>query len=193
MTTSYAYESVSLDAVKQWFSDMQKEVYILGPLLPPGYATKTHNSEEGTGVDIETFLEKMLVQHGKRSVFFVNFLFLFFFVRRSNFIHKFSQVSFGSFHWPPVQEYVDELIGALIAKKAPFVRLTATFHTIIYDSGLLMKQILAYASPRATLSEQLAERVQSSGLGMISKWSPQQFILNHPVLHFNCYLSRVNT
>ena len=72
MTTSYAYESVSLDAVKQWFSDLQKEVYVLGPLLPPGYGTKTQNSEEGTSVDIETFLGKMLLQYGQRSVFFVN-------------------------------------------------------------------------------------------------------------------------
>ena len=120
MTTSYAYESESLDAMKQWFSDMQKEVHILGPLLPSEYGTKTQNSEEGTSIDIETFLGEMLVQHGERSVFFVIYLFLFFW--RSNFIHKFSQVSFGSFHWPSVPEYVDELVETLIAKKAPFVR-----------------------------------------------------------------------
>ena len=82
MTTSYAYETDSLDAVKQWFSDMQKEVHVLGPLLPHGYNTKTQSSEEGTNVDIETFLGEMLVQHGKRSVFFVRthpFFFPFFF------------------------------------------------------------------------------------------------------------------
>ena len=64
--------------MKQWFSDMQKEVHVLGPLLPPGYGTKTQDSEEGTSVDIETFLGKMLEQHGKRSVFFVNSFFFFF-------------------------------------------------------------------------------------------------------------------
>jgi hypothetical protein len=63
--------------MKQWFSDMQKEVHILGPLLPSGYGIETQNSEEGASVDIETFLGEMLVQHGKRSVFFVRF-FLFF-------------------------------------------------------------------------------------------------------------------
>ena len=71
MTTSYAYESVSLDAMKEWFSDMQKEVHVLGPLLPPGYGINTQNGEEGTSVDIETFLGEMLVHHGERSVFFV--------------------------------------------------------------------------------------------------------------------------
>ena len=57
---------------------------------------------------------------------------------------------------------------------------------------MLPNQIIAYPSPDATLSEQMAEKIQSSGLGMITKWSPQQFILNHPVLHPNRYLIKVN-
>ena len=78
INTSYAYESsVSLGAMKQWFFDMQKEIYVLGPLLPPGYGIETQNVEEGASVEIETFLGEMLVQHGKGSVFFVR-LFLFF-------------------------------------------------------------------------------------------------------------------
>ena len=71
VTTSYAYESVSLDAMKQWFSDMQKEVHVLGPLLPYGYGTVTQDGEEGQSTNIKAFLEGMLVQYGKRSVFFV--------------------------------------------------------------------------------------------------------------------------
>ena len=103
---------------------MHKEVHVLGPLLPPGYGTKTQNSEEGTSVDIETFLGEMIVQHGERSVFFVRTFQCFFGVRISHliFFFFFSKISFGSFHWPAVPEYVDELIEALIAKKAPFVR-----------------------------------------------------------------------
>ena len=92
VTTSYAYESVSLDALKQWFTDMQKEVHVLGPLLPPGYGTKTQSGEEGTSVDIEKFLGEMLVKHGKRSVFFVR-CFRFFCV--VTFIHVF----FPGFLW----------------------------------------------------------------------------------------------
>jgi hypothetical protein len=59
--------------MKEWFSDMQKELHVLGPLLPSGYGTETQNSEEGSSVDIEAFLGEMQVQHGKRSVFFVRF------------------------------------------------------------------------------------------------------------------------
>ena len=57
---------------------MQKEVYVLGPLLPPGYGTETQNGEEGESVEIKAFLGEMLVRHGKRSVYFVkSFRFLF--------------------------------------------------------------------------------------------------------------------
>ena len=95
-------------------------MHVLGPLLPPGYGTETQKNEEGTNVDIETFLGEMLVQHGKQSVFFVRFFPFFFQVEFE--LDNFPQISFGSVHWPPVPEYIDELIDALIAKKAPFVR-----------------------------------------------------------------------
>ena len=64
--------------MKQWFSDIRKEVHVLGPLLPAGFGSKSQNSEEGASVDVETFLGEMLVQHGKRSVFFVKKDFFFF-------------------------------------------------------------------------------------------------------------------
>ena len=104
--------------MKQWLFDVQKELYVLGPLLPHGYGLKTENGEEGTNVDVGTFLGEMLVKHGERSVFYVR---SFPFLLSSN-LHDSCQVSFGSYHWPSVPEYVDELIESLIAKKAPFVR-----------------------------------------------------------------------
>jgi hypothetical protein len=64
--------------MKQWFSDMQKEVHVFGPLLPSGYGTEIQNGEEGDSVDIKVFLEEMLVRHGKRSVYFVKKSFSFF-------------------------------------------------------------------------------------------------------------------
>ena len=117
INTSYAYESESLDAMKEWFSDMQKEIYVVGPLLPPGYGIETQKSEEGSGSDIETFLGEMLAQHGKESVYFVRF-FLFFWIP-TKYISP--QISFGTTFYPSVPEYIDELIEALIEKKAPFV------------------------------------------------------------------------
>ena len=116
-TTSYAYESVSLDAMKQWFSDMQKEVHVFGPLLPSGYGTEIQNGEEGESDDIKLFLGEMLVRHGKRSVYFVKSSPFF-----CQFRLNFCQISFGTLYWTTVPEYLDELIDVLIEKKAPFVR-----------------------------------------------------------------------
>ena len=65
--------------MKQWFSDMRKEVHVLGPLLPPSYGSENQNSEVGASVDIEAFLGEMLVQYGKRSVFFVRISSVLFF------------------------------------------------------------------------------------------------------------------
>jgi hypothetical protein len=39
--------------MKQWLSNMQKEVHVLGPLLPAGFGA---DNEEGASVDIVTFL-----------------------------------------------------------------------------------------------------------------------------------------
>ena len=44
-------------------------------------------------------------------------------------------------------------------------------------------QIFAHASPFVKISEQLIEKVKSSGLGKLTAWSPQQSILNHLVLY----------
>ena len=121
VTTSYAYESSSLDAMKQWFSDMQKEIYVLGPLLPSGYRIETQKIEEGANLDVEVFLAEMQVQHGKQ-LFFLQ-------VYPSSLPPSelkltttyFLQISFGTLFWPSVSEYIDELIEALIEKKALFV------------------------------------------------------------------------
>ena len=98
--------------MKQWFSDMRKEVHVLGPLLSSGYDIKTQRS-----VDIEAFLGEMQVQHGKQSVFFASLFSLFL---NYNYIIS-PQISFGTLFWPSISEYIDELIEALIEKTAPFV------------------------------------------------------------------------
>ena len=63
---------------------------------------------------------------------------------------------------------------------------------MIYNLCSLFNQILSHASPLAKLSEQQIEKIKSSGLGKLITWSPQQFILNHPVIiKFHCYLFRL--
>ncbi|KAF8903485.1 UDP-Glycosyltransferase/glycogen phosphorylase [Gymnopilus junonius] len=69
-------------------------------------------------------------------------------------------ISFGTFFYPASPEYVEELFEALIEKNFPF--------------------IFCYASPFAKLSDELINKATSSGLGLITKWAPQQYILSHP-------------
>ena len=107
-----------MDAMKLWFSGMQKDVHVLGPLLPSSYGIEAQNSEEGASVDTEAFLGEMQLRYGKRSVFFVFFFFLFFCIPAKQIS---PQISFGTIFYPTVSEYVDELIEALIEKKSPFV------------------------------------------------------------------------
>jgi hypothetical protein len=174
-----------MDAMKQWFSDMQKELFVLGPLLPPGYGIETQKGEEGASVEIETFLGEMLEQHGKASVFFVKKYSFPFSSAIPTKIWFFSlQISFGTNFFPSEPEYVEELIEALIEKKAPYVSDGLLFHAIFFIMiQALFYQIFSCASPFAKISEQLIEKIKSSGLGKLTTWSPQQFILNHPVLY----------
>ncbi|KAJ7726853.1 hypothetical protein DFH07DRAFT_235594 [Mycena maculata] len=69
-------------------------------------------------------------------------------------------ISFGTVYFPTVEEQLDELVDALIDKKFPF--------------------ILCYASLFAQVSDKLMEKIKASGIGMATRWGPQQFILTHP-------------
>ncbi|KAF5311787.1 hypothetical protein D9619_003781 [Psilocybe cf. subviscida] len=69
-------------------------------------------------------------------------------------------MSFGTVVWPESSDYVEEVIDCMIEKKLPF--------------------IFCYAFPFAELPESLIAKVNASGLGYLSKWAPQQYILTHP-------------
>ncbi|KAF5328078.1 hypothetical protein D9619_013642 [Psilocybe cf. subviscida] len=69
-------------------------------------------------------------------------------------------MSFGTVVWPESLDYVEEVIDCMIEKELPF--------------------IFCYAFPGAELPEALIAKVEASGLGYLSKWVPQQYILTHP-------------
>ncbi|KAH9476163.1 UDP-glycosyltransferase 84A1 [Psilocybe cubensis] len=137
LVTAYAFEKESIEALKSWHSEINKEVFVVGPLLPSigGAVSDTTRGSSET----ELFLQNAQAKYGEHSVIFI---------------------SFGTIHWPQNHEYIEEVVEALIEKNIPF--------------------IFAYASPIAQLSEELKARLEASGLGLISKWLPQQYILNHP-------------
>ncbi|KAJ7161848.1 UDP-Glycosyltransferase/glycogen phosphorylase [Mycena crocata] len=138
--TTAVIEGETLAAFEGWVTGtLNKSVYAVGPLLPPGYGTGTTPSISPEHAEIETFLDSMQSKYGDNSVLFI---------------------CFGTLIWPTKQEQVEEVVEALIEKKFPFV--------------------LSHASPYAVMPESLLEKINSSGLGLATKWAPQQFVLSHP-------------
>ncbi|KIJ46021.1 glycosyltransferase family 1 protein, partial [Sphaerobolus stellatus SS14] len=79
---------------------------------------------------------------------------------RENGEHSLVYISFGSFWWPdPAQLW--GFLEVLIEQKVPF--------------------IFARASPRASIPDGILQKVQDSGIGLLSMWAPQQLILAHKV------------
>ncbi|KAJ7121030.1 UDP-Glycosyltransferase/glycogen phosphorylase [Mycena epipterygia] len=139
--TCEAYEKESLSALDDWVSStLHKPLYPVGPLLPPVYGVSSAALSVYPHVDMEiqSFLDDALAQHGEQSTILV---------------------SFGTLFWPTVPDHVNELVDALTEKKFPF--------------------ILCHASPFSTISSALRHKIETSGVGMIAPWCPQQFILNH--------------
>ncbi|PPQ89303.1 hypothetical protein CVT25_000370 [Psilocybe cyanescens] len=137
--SAHDFEPESLEAFKSWFKEWNKEVYTVGPLIPSRPTTFLIPSNNGQG-SIEQFLDRALADYGPKSAVLI---------------------SFGSLFWPNNQEYLEEVIEALIEKKFPF--------------------IVSYASPYAKISDDLLQRVNEAGSGLIAKWLPQLFVLSHPV------------
>ncbi|KAJ3487389.1 hypothetical protein NLI96_g3563 [Meripilus lineatus] len=71
-------------------------------------------------------------------------------------------ISFGSLFWSSEPEKIWAFLDVLIEKKIPF--------------------IMSHASPLAIVPDEVKSRVQESGVGLLSPWSPQQTILSHPVV-----------
>ncbi|KAF8509037.1 hypothetical protein JB92DRAFT_3188895, partial [Gautieria morchelliformis] len=69
-------------------------------------------------------------------------------------------VSFRSFWWPKNNEHIWVLVDVLLELGFPF--------------------ILSHASPMAVIPTGYVEKIKQSGIGLLSKWSPQQTVLNHP-------------
>lgn len=71
---SYDFEPASLDAMKSWINaEWNKEVYILGPLLPSKpttYGIASGNTPLSS--EVEVFLDKSLEEYGPKSVAMVS-------------------------------------------------------------------------------------------------------------------------
>ncbi|KAI0633272.1 UDP-Glycosyltransferase/glycogen phosphorylase [Trametes polyzona] len=70
-------------------------------------------------------------------------------------------ISFGSIFWPVK---TPETLWA--------------FLDVVMDLGIPF--IMSHASPLSTIPDSIRAKVQAYGKGLLTKWSPQQLVLNHP-------------
>ncbi|KAH9476235.1 UDP-glycosyltransferase 74G1 [Psilocybe cubensis] len=113
LTSTYSLEPITLDAARSWYKEWNKEVYVIGPLLPTGYGTM-RQSDRGSS-EVSEFLDKALVEHGEKSV---------------------TLISFGTVFWPKEQDYIEEVLEAFIEKKAPFIICYASMFASMSDNIL---------------------------------------------------------
>jgi len=71
-------------------------------------------------------------------------------------------ISFGSVFWPREANQLEAFIDVVIEKEILF--------------------IFSYGSPMAQMSDAFKAKIEQSGLGLLSRWSPQQTILTHAAL-----------
>ena len=183
MPSSHSWEHTSLIQMEEWLKSLHQEtlpLYVIGPLLHPGYgrpSVEDSVSEQSQGErDVQVFLKEMQANYGERSVFFVYSF--------KDGCHKYSllfQISFGTVFWPTIPGYIDEVIQVLIDKEVPFVSFFLSYSFILHFFPLPLNQILCHPSPFAQLSEEFVNNVKFSGLGFLTTWAPQQYILSHPV------------
>ncbi|KAF8227378.1 UDP-Glycosyltransferase/glycogen phosphorylase, partial [Tricholoma matsutake] len=143
-TSSSAYEPEAIAVLRKWFaSSGNRELYVIGPLVPPRRLSDSAKSFElegsENGNECQLFMDKILGEHGDKSLIYI---------------------SFGSMWWPK-DEYLWIFVDVLLELRFPF--------------------IISVASPKANLITEVTQKVKESGTGFISKWAPQQTILNHPV------------
>lgn len=70
--TAPAYDGETLVALQNWATHtLHKQLYALGPLLPPGYGAPT--SIAPRDIEMKAFLEAMETKFGENSVLLVSF------------------------------------------------------------------------------------------------------------------------
>ncbi|PSR79624.1 hypothetical protein PHLCEN_2v6925 [Hermanssonia centrifuga] len=103
VATPDCFESTeSLAALRTWFAETSREVYTVGPMLPPSgkNATVNEKKQSANPEEIDEFMGQTLKTHGKQSLVYI---------------------SFGSVFWPVQAEKLWAFLDVLLEKDVPFI------------------------------------------------------------------------
>ncbi|KAJ3006283.1 hypothetical protein NUW54_g3995 [Trametes sanguinea] len=152
-TSPAPYEPEALEKAKEWLGETGRSVYVCGPLLPGGSNAGSNEAKQSTkGAEIVEFLDTTLKTLGAKSLLYV----------RDQLFEYEQGISFGSIFWPAKSpEKLWAFLDVVMELNIPF--------------------ILSHASPFAgAIPDEIVDKVKAYGKGLLSQWSPQQTILEHP-------------
>ncbi|GJJ15650.1 hypothetical protein Clacol_009928 [Clathrus columnatus] len=140
-------------AFREWFSERNKAIYFIGPLLPPDMPQSSSISHKkdleisSNGKDIELFLDKILESHGEKSLLYV---------------------AFGSYFWPK-GDTIWKIFEVMVELKIPIIlsysrneEMPAHIKTLFesYDKVLISK----WAPQQSILAHRVSKILNSLSL-----------------------------
>ena len=75
VTSPEAYEPVTITATKEWWGEMKRKVWAIGPLMPSPSSKEAVAGEEAQSAnfnEIKQFMNKILSSHGEHSMLYVS-------------------------------------------------------------------------------------------------------------------------
>ena len=74
LITPEPYEPVAVAAVREWYAETNRPVYVCGPLLPESgsHAAKHEQKQSKESTEIQEFLDTHLKISGEKSVLYVS-------------------------------------------------------------------------------------------------------------------------
>jgi len=160
LATPEWYEPEAIATLREWFASTSRGVYTCGPMVPHGKRADVIEGEQAEcTTTIMQFLQSARETYGDHSVLYVRFGVLRW--QRWIFITTFvAKMSLGTIYWPSEPGKVWAFLDVVMDLQIPF--------------------IFSFAAKRATVPESVVQKVNDYGKGVITNWSPQQLILEHP-------------
>jgi len=128
LSTAECYEPKTLEAVRDFYNEKSKKIYVCGPLLLSGSRAMAYERNQSQkSAEIEHFMDRVLASNGEQSIIYI---------------------SFGSLFWSSQPEKIWAVVDVIVELKLPFILSHASPWAIIpedkvqkvkdYGNGMMM-------------------------------------------------------
>ncbi len=174
--------------MKGWFAETGRPAYVCGPLLPS--ASKTiammyEMDESDSSDEVKWFLDATLARSGEKSLLYVSCPTAL--TKRG--IARFSDAASVTIDIVRFSLLAGDESGNTVGRSRRYHGAQHTFreyNTLLHSCSVAAdahraKQILSYGSPLAVIPDDMKAKVEAYGRGLLTPWTPQQLVLDHPV------------